>query len=214
MLSAGLAIAYGLTDRLTGYAVIGGNTNQYLTKGIPNLGFGLYGTLIQTDHFSMDLSAQAGIGRTGFTHSVARSRLALKDEFVFVPSIELNFDLAKDMRLAGFYVTVQEILTGLEVTQDGQLLGYFTPGTYLRFGMYWAMVPGKYELHIQFDMTFHHFDTSIVTDFKIHPIDIGGIALGLNFMLTKTLEIQTEVYFNIPQENDVFTAGFRLGLGK
>ena len=214
MISASVMLAYGMNDRLTSYIIAGGNTNLYMTKGVTNLGVGLYGVLVKMPHFKLDLGLQAGVGRTGLTTSVGRSRMALKDEFVLAPSLELNFDLKKDEKFIGFYLVFQEIFTGVEEEKDGQLLGYFTPSSYLRAGAYWSIVPGKYQVHLQFDMNINHFDTTIITDLVVPAVDIGGIAVGFNFFVTETIEILTEVYIDIPQNQETIAFGFSIGIAE
>ena len=80
-----------------------------------------------------------------------------------------------------------------------------TPVTALTIGGYYAIKEG-HQLFLSYDMSFNHRHLD-----GERETDIGGIALGYNAMLTDTIELITEINFDITQDDEDFGADFLVG---
>lgn len=50
-------VGVGVTDRLSGYLAAGGQANGHFEEGGGTVSFGLYGAVIESEHFDLDLVA-------------------------------------------------------------------------------------------------------------------------------------------------------------
>jgi len=65
--------------------------------------------------------------------------------------------------------------------------------------------PGQ-QLLLEYDMTF-----SPQASPEEKAIDVGGLALGYNVSLHKRIELITEVFFDIPQQDEAFAVRLLIG---
>lgn len=117
-LGANTVLGYGLLDRFSGYLAFGVETNTYLAEGHSGAAFGLFGTVLDTDHFDADLYGD-----------IAADGEAMS-EIAATPGLELNFDLRPDQALWGLYARVEASFTGEEKeTKPGEDPEYETNQT-------------------------------------------------------------------------------------
>lgn len=185
----------GLNSFLSGYLGVAIEGNKFFSNGSGGFFLGTFATLYSFNHFSLDVSLEAG----------------LMDAFYATPGIEINYDLAPDQQFMGFYLNVNEELTGrdTDTSETGDSAKYvFTPETELNFGLYVSFFKGQ-QFHIRFDQRFRN---NPLPNEHIYKID--ALRFGYNIMIADGIQIQTELNYQIPQYNDNSRFGFRIGLVK
>ncbi len=194
-------IGWGFVDRFSGYLVAGWSADGALGRRARVAGFGIFGTPVDTDHVDLDLVLDLCITGEGIE---------------VTPSLELNLDLAPDLALAGLYLAVGETL-GVEghlASADPILPGVEGPGSRaslvpsmgLLSGIYWTVSDG-HQLLIELDAGVRHGGRE-----GERILEIGGLALGYNAVLTEILEILVQVSVDVPQRGEKAAAGLMLGL--
>ncbi len=182
----------GLNPFISAYMGVQLQGIQYLSYGWSGLFMGAISKLYSHNHFSFDLTLEAGL----FSYL-----------FYAAPGIELNFDLAPDQQFMGFYMDVIENITGADI-DDSSGVYRFTPETELNMGYYISFIEGQ-QLHIRFDQRFRHNPA-----FGERKYEIDALRLGYNMMMSDGFQIQTEFEYQIPMEREKNRYGFRVGLVK
>lgn len=195
-------LGFGITTSVSAYIGVTGAANELFGAGTLTGNLGLFWTPLDTDHLDLDLLLDVGAGTAGFTLS---------------PGLELNLDIKPERALAGLYIVLWESFTGRDLsTQDNPLTPKdetasefeLAPSTSLSLGTY-LTVAEVHQLHLVFDMTFRHNAASGEI-----ANEVGGVALGYNIMVTDEIELINQVYLNIPQGSESFSAGLSLGVAK
>lgn len=196
-----LVLGLGLIDGLSATLGVSAEANERLGAGAGAVGFGLFGTPVDTDHFDLDLSWGMEISGSDFS---------------LAPGIEMNFDLKPDLALWGMYVRINPTLTGRDESSedDPATLAVdeskpkfaFAPGMGMTLGTYWTIAE-KHQLLLEADTTLL-FDPAD----DERTFDFGGVALGYNVMVHPSVELITQVYLDIPQEDDKFSVGVMGGI--
>ncbi len=179
-----LALNYGLMDRFSIYGKGQIGTDGSFLEPRGGAAFGMLGTVVDTEHFDMDLMLEFGFGDYGA---------------VLVPAVEFNFDLVRDRRKWGAYLRVEEILTGDPV------VGSFTPYTVLTAGTYWTIVDG-HKLLAEYDMQFAANPRA-----GGRVVDVGAVALGYNVDIGHDVDLIADVHCDIPQSGEDVAFGFSIG---
>jgi len=176
-------VGYGIADRLSIYLGTTVTAHESLANGEPGLYLGVFGTVVDSDHFDFDLFLDVGAGGEGMS------------ELGVTPSLELNFDVDPDHGSFGAYVRAGLAAHAPESTRvvfDVVL----NPGVYLT-------VAEEHQLFLEYDMAVSPADNAV---------EVGGVAMGYNVVVNDALELISQVHVDIPQagENPVvsFTAGF------
>jgi hypothetical protein len=199
-ISSDLYLNYGFTDRFSGYVGASFFSNEYFKDPGGYGAIGIFGTPVDTDHFDFDLGVDLTFGREGFC---------------LIPNLELNFDLVPDGGKWGVYFRLEESITGLNGTATkavdaiaGEPGSSFQiiPETGLTAGTYWTVKDG-HQLLLEYDIGFANKPEA-----GEKVMEIGGLALGYNVMLTDALEMISQVYFDIPQAGEDFAVGLNVGL--
>ena len=201
-------LGIGINGWLSGQIYVSGEGNEALSEGTGAFGFGIFATPVDTDHFDFDIGLNAtvaGLG-PGEEGSAGHSQA----EFSLTPFIELNLDSDPEMNGYGFYVVVEETLGGRDESfvdnLDQEIRSFtLTPGTALTLGSYYTVEEG-HQAFLCYDMAFNHRNAE-----GERGTDVGGIALGYNGMLTEEVEIISQVWFDIPQDNEDFGIDFTIG---
>lgn len=207
-IGAEVLLGIGINSWLSGQIYASGEGNEALSEGTGAFGFGIFSTPLDTDHFDFDIGLNATVSGLGpGEESPAGHSQA---EFSLTPFIELNLDSDPDMNGYGFYVVVEETLGGRDesfIDNLAQEIRSFTltPGTALTLGSYYTVREGQ-QVFLCYDMAFNHRNGE-----GERKTEVGGIALGYNGMLTEELEIISEVWFDIPQDEEDFGFNFTLG---
>jgi len=206
--TASAVVAYGLDKKISGYISLGGQSNEVFSKGVGSLGFGLFATPLQTKHFAIDALLYAGIGRNSISPMVTTAAQNLTSDFILSPGVEINFNFDEDMNSIGFYIILAEEFRGFEISNaDGSKSDVFAPTTRAIIAFYWTVVAKKHELHIQYDMSFRHYNHA-------RKVDVGGIALGYNAKINKNIEIISQIYIDIPQPGEHLAVGLSISLAR
>ncbi len=196
-------LGFGITTSISAYIGVTGTANERFADGTLTGNLGVFWNPLDTDHLDLDLLLDVSMGTDGFALS---------------PGLELNLDVKPDRALAGMYVVVWESLTGRDTSvKDNPLTPMkneastsyeLAPMTSLSLGTYLTL--GEvHQLHLVFDMTFRH--NAATGEFAN---EVGGVALGYNFMLTDEIELINQVYLDIPQDNETFSVGLSVGVAK
>jgi len=207
--SADVLLGIGILSRLSGQVYEGGEANQAFSEGSGFFGFSVFGTPVDTDHFDLDAGMHVTVGGLGngndgpAGHSVA--------EFTFTPFVELNLDSDPEMNGYGLFLVVEETLGGRDessYTTLGEEIRDFTlsPGTALLLAGYWRPAE-SHELLFGYDMEF--LWQALPGEKKV---DVGGIRMGYNVILSDAVELITEVNFDIPQTGEYFGVDFMVGI--
>ncbi|RLB58308.1 MAG: hypothetical protein DRI34_05260 [Deltaproteobacteria bacterium] len=194
-LQSSLLAGYGLTERLSAFLGMAARGDGALASAEASLSLGLFGTLVESAHFDLDLFLEASVG------GPALSR------FQLLPALEINLDHHPGQQTCGAYLRL-----GLPV--HGQRRGGdpAAPGEHqtvyallLNPGIYVTVAAG-HQLLLEYDMSFHSAEADE------HSLDIGGVALGYNVVLTERLELITQLYLDIPGTGEGWAAGVLVGL--
>lgn len=186
-------LGYGLLPRLSAYAGMTLHANEYFADGAADFAIGMYGTVVDTHHFDLELFLDfAGGG----------------DAFSVTPSFEMNVDADPEMQGFGVYVRGGVPMYGRDsAAEDASEPTYElatqvdgTVGTYLTLN-------GIHQLLLEYDMVFR---PDAMDD--EHSAEVGGIALGYNVLLTDSFELINQVVWDIPQENEQTAFGVSTGI--
>lgn len=193
---ANTVLGYGLLNGLSGYLAFGVETNTWLAEGHSGAAFGLFGTVLDTDHFDADLYGD-----------IAADGEAMS-EIAATPGLELNFDLRPDQALWGLYARVEASFTGEEKeTKPGEEPEYQTnTTTNFTLGSY-VTIAERHQILAEY------FRTSVEDPangkFRFEDHQIG---LGYNVVLSDRFELVTELSGHPPHDDlDFFwdaTVGF------
>ncbi|MBT3220613.1 MAG: hypothetical protein HN348_16125, partial [Proteobacteria bacterium] len=110
-------------------------------------------------------------------------------ELALTPGIELNFDAAPDRMSWGFYFRANLPIwrtVGFEII----------PGAYVT-------IAEGHQILLEYDM-YLEGDDGLVTD-------IGGLALGYNVWVSEVVELISEVYVDVPMEDELVGVGVMVG---
>ncbi len=189
-------LGIGITEWLSGQIIGTGEADQHLAGTAANLGFGIFSTPVETDNvgFDIGLNLVAGGNNRSF------------GDFTLAPFIEINLDSDPDMNGYGAWLVLEEALSG-EGTQ-------VKPVTNFLVGAYYVVREG-HEFLMAFDVAFNHRNDPATSG--EHDTAVGGITLGYNSVLTNSVQLISEILFDIPQDNTAagidedFGFGFMLG---
>lgn len=203
-LHADFFAAYGLTKRLSGYFGVDIQANEHLGAGEAALGFGIFGTPLDTEHVDLDLLLDASIAGAGLT------------SFALTPGFELNFDLQPDLALWGVYLRSGFALSARDesVSDDAatptvnEEKRKYTPTLDIRtaLGTYWTVKAG-HQLFLQTDATVH-----LNKDRALRRFELGNLALGYNVEIHEAIELINQISLDIPQGKERASAGFMSGI--
>lgn len=196
-------IGKGLNSYISAYMGLRVQGNKFFSDGFGGLFLGSFATLYSYKNFSFDAIVEAGL---------------INDLFYAKPGIELNFDLDRDRKNMGFYLNLNEELTGVDTSWEyddtATLVNettpkhVFAPETELNVGYYFSIIEGQ-QLHIRLDQRFRN---KPLFDQKVYSID--NLKIGYNVMIADGFQIQTEFDYHIPQYKSKSKYGFRIGLVK
>ena len=181
---------YGLSDRFSALVTADLAGNEYFSGGEAGVVVGLLALVLDTDH--VDLDIMLDIGYT-------------EGDIEVSPGLELSFDLVPDQGLWGMYLHLHQAVYGRDVStaaaDDYELAGE----TRLAAGSYWTVVPG-HQLLAEFGMRVAQNPAA-----GQQRVDIGGVALGYNAVLTDWLELITQGSLDIPGDGESLSGGLMLG---
>ncbi len=194
-----VVLGKGLNPYISAYMGMQLQGTQYLSYGWSGLFMGAISKLYSYNNFSFDLTLEAGL---------------FNDLFYAAPGMEINFDLAPDQQIMGFYLDVIENISGADIYisgangNDSVRIFRITPETELNIGYYISLIEGQ-QLHIRFDQRFRHNPA-----FGERRYEIEALRMGYNMMMSDGFQIQTEFEYQIPMKREKNRYGFRIGLVK
>jgi len=213
-------LGIGFMDRFSGYLAVAGESNEIFSNGGGGVSLGIFGTALDTDHVDMDLFLDASFST---------------DSFGLTPALEINFDLQPDLAVWGLYIRIEENLSGRDETEepedaplsckeqvspqggksivctplatDDPKASYaFAPSTGLTFGTYYTVSDG-HQLLLEFDMSLANNPAD-----DEDTLEVGGLALGYNVVLSDSIEMANQLFFDLPQNGEDFSIGIGTGL--
>ncbi len=192
---ANTVLGYGLLKGLSGFLAFGVETNTWLAEGHSGAAFGLFGTVLDTDHFDADLYGD-----------IAADGEALS-EIAATPGLELNFDLRPDQALWGLYARVEASFTGEEKeTKPGEDPEYETNRTTNHtFGTY-VTIAERHQILLEY------YRTSVKNPALGEPrVEDHQFAAGYNVVLNDRIELVTEFSAHLPHADEDFYWGATVG---
>jgi len=213
-ITADALLGYGFTKKLSGYVGVGGASDEYFVSGGGYVSLGLYGNVVGSDHFKLDLFLDATYETGGFG---------------ITPMIEMNVDLDPDMNSWGAYLRVAEVLAGRDdgaptqivcdpnsprvsdgklecEEEDGSPNYTFAPSTELLLGTYYTVTNG-HQLLLEFNSVVYNNPEAGQDSFEV-----GGIAVGYNVAIANNIELINTLFFDIPQSGEDFAMGLNIGI--
>ena len=176
-----VVLGFGFNPVFSGYLGTSSESNQNLNSSATenSINFGLIMTLFNSENFDLDLMLD----------------VQSFNSLSFTPALELNFDLEDDLNLAGFYLKVEEEITGSE-NENKRLYN-----TVLTKGLYFT-VSQDLQLLTEFDWSYDHDQSEK---------NVGGVALGVNWRFSDSIELINQIYFDIPEGSEDFGWGIDFG---
>lgn len=191
-LSNEIVLGIGLTDRLSTYLGSCVAVDQQQFAGETSLCFGLMATPFESDHFDLDLLFDVGAAGDGL------GSLSLS------PWIELNYDDDPDMGTWGLYLRSGFSAYGQGVDPlDGAALDRLVdfglnPGAYYR-------ITENHELLFEADLGYGMGSGRDASE------NVRGVAIGLNSMVSPSIELITQLHRDVPRNGDDPTWSMTLG---
>lgn len=194
-------LGYGLTDRLSAYLNGAASSDTFFRGGDRALRLGLYGTVIDTRFFDLDLFLDFRL----MGNSLAAAGVA--------QGFEMNLDLGD----FGLFASVWEVVSGRD-----RSTGSATPGlsdtvnasaaaervfdTELGIGAYWNIADG-HQLLAFYDSSVHH-----TPETGQRRSEVGAVRLGYNVVVHEGIELINEVSCDIPQGDEKTAFGVSSGI--
>jgi len=193
VLAGDIMLGVGLVPGLSAYLGTMLEACRHLADGSRSLYFGLFGTPLDTEHVDLDLfldlsGAEAGRGAVEV-----------------IPSFELNLDASPDVATWGVYLRAGVPLhggadSGESCSPSLEAHLALEPGAYLT-------VADGHQVLLETGGTVRLTEGGLGRD-----LDVGGLALGYNVMLSEALEVITQVAVDLPQDGEELAVGVMAGL--
>jgi len=197
--SSAVVLGYGIVDRFSGYLSATMQSDDQFGQGLAGLSMGVFGTPLDTRHFDLDLMLDSGISGAGLS------------EFSLTPGIEINIDASPDHASWGTYLRTGMPIYGgsshggphhTDLSDAGRMKRTFSlclnPGAYVT-------VASGHMLFLEYDMSVHYRKVDG------RSWDSGGLALGYNAALWDSIELISQLYLDLPQDDERFSAGVFIG---
>lgn len=191
-----IMLGYGLVEGLSAYVGLTFEADGQLADRAAQAYFGVFGTPLDSDHVDLDLFLDFAVGGPD------------DDALHVMPSLELNLDLEPDLQLAGLYVRSGLHLSGTQT--HGPTSGGSSPGgpdahVELAAGAYWTVAQG-HQLLAELDGSY-----PVVSETE-EGLEIGGLSLGYNVEVHRSLELISEVGVDVPEDDELLSGSVMLGL--
>ncbi len=195
-------LGYGIVDRLSGYLRGAGSTNDQLAEESGELGTGLFGTPLDSDHVDLDLIIDLSVDSAGPA---------------VTPGVEINLDAAPDQAFWGAYLRAEERFAGREeatgsappgaaVEEAAEPEPELAPVTAATLGLYLTMAD-DHQLLVEANGLLRNNPAE-----DEHALDLGGVALGYNVALHESFELINQLCLDVPvREDESFAAGLVIG---
>lgn len=185
-----LVLGYGIVERLSAFLGTSLTGDGHLTGGAASPYVGVFGTPVDTDHVDFDLFLQVGLDG---------------EQLHIGPSLELNFDADPDQLSWGLYLRSGLDIAGAD-EGGGSGFGDLAWAMEATVGAYWTVHEGHQILaELDTAIPLHPRDES-------RPVDLGGVAIGYNVAVHDSIELVSQVWLDLPQEDgEPISAAFLVG---
>ena len=184
-----VVMGWGVAERLSAYATTGLVADGAMANAAANVGLGVFGTPLDTDHVDLDLLLDICWPGGGDPACVA-------------PGIELNLDAEPDLATWGVFLDATAGVSwhAPEASSPERRVDWA-----LGAGLYRSLGAGRQVL-LRYDATVEDPPGDGAATFT-H----GGLALGFNAMLGDTMELVAEARTGFGHDGDPATIGFMVG---
>jgi hypothetical protein len=187
-------VGFGIAPWLS--ALVGASVSSGCDLEGVSAGFAasLFGTPLDTDHVDLDLVIDVSSERPGL------------DGFSAGPALELNVDLEPDLALWGAYLRTGVPAYGRR-SSSPEHPGHVPTCSFVgTLGTYLTFRPG-HQILLEAGMTVHLGPAG-----ADRRVEVGGVAVGYNVEIDHSAELILEVFLDIPQAGEGFSAGIMLGV--
>lgn len=190
-----VVLGYGIVPGLSAYLAASLHADGVFAGGQADLALGAFGTPLDTDHVDLDLILDVSAGGAGFS------------EFRLTPTLELNLDAEPDLASWGGYVRLglplfgQSRAAGTEVGHEHEAVFSVevNPGVYVS-------AADDHQIFLEVDAALHPFAVA-----GERQVELGGLALGWNVALADEIELISQVYLDLPQDDEPVAFGAVVG---
>jgi hypothetical protein len=200
-------LGLGLTETLSAYAGVPVSADQHLASAAAELHFGIFGTLLTRDHWSLDLLFDACVAGDGWS------------ELILAPGLEINYDRIDPAGANGWGLFLQgQVAAHPELhTGHGGAGGATGVGGAGSAGDALLALHSDLALGIRYRISDTHewllqVDGAVPLRSNLEDeATLGALTCGYNFQLAATIELITEWSLQLPQGGEKATFGFLLG---
>ncbi|MBN2530434.1 MAG: hypothetical protein JXR76_28870 [Deltaproteobacteria bacterium] len=187
-----VVLGYGILERMSAYFSTSLAANEYFADGTVGFAFGIYGNVVDTHHFDVDLFLD-------FSGTIG--------DFAVTPALELNVDADPQMGSVGLYLRTGAPLFGRDVALADALEPDYELATQIdgTLGFY-ATLGEAHQLLLEFDGALR--PAALKDEYKV---EMGGAAVGYNVMLADNLELINQVVVDIPNDDEEWSVGVSTG---
>jgi len=181
---------FGVTDNISLLINLSGEFGEHFNKRSSGIGLGVFSTLFDSDHFDLDIYLNTGAGLEGFYLS---------------PAMEINIDLKPDLELAGIYFRIEQLFVAILEPESSRESCVFVAETSITSGIYFK-INDSHQLLFEYDMAVLNNPAN-----DEERLNIGGIALGYNVTFHENIELISQLYYGIPQNDEKHSFGVSIG---
>ncbi len=185
-----MVAGWGLARGFGAYLGTTLSANGHLADGTSELGLGILGTPLDTDHWDLDLMLDI------------RSATGGSETLLVSPAFELNWDRAPDLAGWGLYARAGLCMAGVQTAAGTDRL----TDVCLAMGGYYTL-SDRAQLLLE-------VDADVADGLGDQPSEFraGGVGLGYNLVLGQTLEWVQEIRVNIPDGGEESSVSYLVGL--
>lgn len=189
--ASAMLMGWGVANRFSAFAATGVSAAGNLSSAEAEIVLGAFGTPYDSDHLDFDLGLD-----------MIASGPGLKEALI-VPAFEINLDRTPDLSSVGLYLRGAAEIAGGEFGGDEVHRHVDLAFT---LGSYFTLSPSQ-QILLQYNLTVHDEPEPGIPD-----VERGALALGYNAMLSDILELVSEVWLDIPQDDEDAHLGLKVGI--
>lgn len=190
-LASAVLLGWGVANRFSAFAATAVSADGNLANAEPELILGAFATPYESKHLDFDL----GLDMVAFGPGL--------QEAMIVPAFEINLDRTPDLSTMGLYLRGAAKIAGGDADIDEVHRHVDLAFT---LGSYFTLSPSQ-QILLQYDIVVHDEPEPGVPD-----VERGALALGYNAMLNDSLELITEAWLDVPQNDEDAHLGLRVGI--
>jgi hypothetical protein len=197
-----ILLGYGVSDRFSAFVGTALNGSETLVSESTTFYFGVFGTLLDSEHLDLDLTADVA------SDNSEDSRLSV------TPALELNFDRDPELNKWGVYLRAGLPFYGRaeEAVPEAELTDVVEPAgdeVAVRIestaGIYYTPFADN-QLLLEYDMGFLPQPAD-----DERGVEVGALALGYNVAVSDALELINQISVDIPQRGEISSVAFMTG---